>query len=136
MQIKLWPSLELKLRKPCDGTKMIALKKQNEIICFMEEKHYRQSSQFFIVTGLFILMGGVGLSIYLGFRDYGWYGFLPASLVLTTGYFFFRFNPTVYNLYFTQGAFGIAKLFVQQMIITSLVSAPLYFITAYFVDLF
>ena len=73
---------------------------------------------------------GVVLSGYAGYSGLQWYFIFISSLIMTLGYFIIR-APTIRGIYAADGIVAIPKLLFIQIIMYSIVTAPVYFIASF-----
>ena len=80
--------------------------------------------------GVFYLIG-IALAGYAGYSNLHWYFIFISSLIMAIGYFIIR-APQIHGIVSSDGVAAIPKLLSIQIIIYSIVTAPLYFISTVF----
>jgi hypothetical protein len=80
--------------------------------------------------GIFYLIG-VALAGFAGYSNLQWYFIFISSLTMAIGYFIIR-APQIHGIYSSDGVGAIPKLLTIQVIIFSIITAPVYFIAAFF----
>ena len=80
--------------------------------------------------GAFYLVGVV-LAAYAGYNGLQWYFIFISSLIMTIGYFIIR-APTIHGIVSRDGVLAIPKLSLVQLIVYSVITAPVYFIAGIF----
>ena len=76
--------------------------------------------------GIFYI-AGIGLAGFAGYSGLAWYFIVIASFVMAIGWFIIR-APQIRGLISSDGAVAIPKLLAMQLVIYSLITAPVYFI--------
>lgn len=76
--------------------------------------------------GIFYLIG-VALAGYAGYGGLEWYFIFISSLIMAVGYFIIR-APQIHGIVSSDGAIAIPKLLILQIIVYSIITAPVYFI--------
>jgi hypothetical protein len=82
--------------------------------------------------GIFYLMGIV-LAGYSGYSNLPWYLIFVSSALMTIGYFIVR-GPQIRGIVSVDGAVAIPKLFAIQIVLFSIITAPIYFIAYYLIN--
>ena len=80
--------------------------------------------------GMFYL-AGIVLAGFAGYSGLEWYFIFISSLIMAVGYFIIR-APQISGVVASDGAIAIPKLLVMQIIMYSIITAPIYFITGIF----
>ena len=81
--------------------------------------------------GAILYIVGVSLAGYAGYSDFQWYFIFISSAIMAAGYFIIR-APQMGAIIGDVGISVIPKLLVMQIIVYSIITAPVYFIAAYF----
>lgn len=76
--------------------------------------------------GLFYI-AGIVLAGYAGYSNLEWYFIFISSLVMAIGYLIIR-APQIHGIVSSDGASAIPKLMSIQIIVYSIITAPVYFI--------
>ena len=74
---------------------------------------------------------GIALAGYAGYSGFQWYFIFLSSLIMAVGYFIIR-APQIHGIVSNNGSAAIIKLLITQVVIYSIVTAPVYFIAALF----
>lgn len=80
--------------------------------------------------GIFYL-AGIGLAGFAGYSGLEWFFIFIASAIMAIGYFIIR-APQIHGIVSSDGAIAIPKLLVLQMVMYSILTAPVYFIATLF----
>ena len=80
--------------------------------------------------GIFYLIGVV-VAGYAGYDGLEWYFIFIASLIMTVGYFIIR-APQIHGIVSSDGAVALPKLLLIQIVVYSVITAPVFFIAAAF----
>lgn len=80
--------------------------------------------------GIFYIIG-VGLAAYAGYGNLQWYFIFISSLIMAIGYSIIR-APQIHGVVSKDGIFAIPKLLSIQVVLYSIITAPVYFIAALF----
>ena len=76
--------------------------------------------------GIFYLVG-IGLAGFAGYSGLEWFFIFIASSIMAIGYFIIR-APQIHGIISNDGAIAIPKLLILQMVMYSILTAPVYFI--------
>jgi len=76
--------------------------------------------------GIFYLIG-VALAAYAGYSDLQWFYIFISSLIMAVGYFIIR-APQIHGIISSDGFGAIPKLLAIQVVVYSIITAPVYFI--------
>jgi hypothetical protein len=80
--------------------------------------------------GVFYLIG-IALAGFAGYRNLPWYFILFSSLTMAVGYYIIR-APQIQGVVSRDGVSSIPKLLSIQIVLYSIITAPIYFIASIF----
>ena len=81
--------------------------------------------------GSLILLFGAVLAGYAGYAQHKWYFIFISSSIMAVGYFIIR-APQIHGIASRDGSMALPKLFLTQTVFLSVITAPVFFITAAF----
>ena len=77
--------------------------------------------------GAIFYLAGIGLAGFAGYSGLEWFFIFIASSIMAIGYFIIR-APQIHGIVSNDGAIAIPKLLILQVIVYSVMTAPVYFI--------
>ena len=80
--------------------------------------------------GIFYLIG-IALAGFAGYNNLQWYFILISSFVMAIGYYIIR-APQIQRIVSRDGASSLPKLLSIQIVLYSVITAPVYFIASIF----
>lgn len=81
--------------------------------------------------GAIFYLIGVILAGYAGYSNLQWYFIFISSLIMAIGYFIIR-APQIHGIVSNNGVVAIPRLLLIQVVMYSIITAPVYFIATFF----